>query len=389
MLYLIIGGAEQGKLDLAGQYYMKQTGNRPQVLDAAELDCSDSAVNTILKNPLIDNLHLYIRKLLKNCDRSTVDRLIDRLIIELRETNKPPAEASLSDSDSLRIIILDDIGSGLVPLEAEDRIWRELCGRTYCRLTSIADRVDRVWAGLPQTLKNLRADQVNMPAYKIATGKSNAQKLNHFSDYKMKPISDNPYSKILLLRHGTTAANLASQYSGKRDHALTVEGMSQAVRLSQKVNELGLLHDRTDVFCSPLLRCRQTAQVVWPRSQLLIEQSYAETDFGKWEGQTWQDLQNDPLYQQWLDAAPYNRPAPPDGESGENIIRRIHTGWEACLRRQLVSGADTLAIVTHGGIIMYLMTLLTGSPDQFYDWQLKTACGWLITEGGIELVSAD
>jgi broad specificity phosphatase PhoE len=48
-----------------------------------------------------------------------------------------------------------------------------------------------------------------------------------------------------------------------------------------------------------------------------------------------------------------------------------------------------LAIVTHGGIIMYLMTLLTGSPDQFYDWQLKTACGWLITEGGIELVSAD
>ena len=71
-----------------------------------------------------------------------VDAWLDRLSRKL--TDQP---------DRIQVILLDDIGCGVVPFEAADRRWRDRCGRLYCRLTAMADQVDRIWAGLPQRLK--------------------------------------------------------------------------------------------------------------------------------------------------------------------------------------------------------------------------------------------
>lgn len=46
------------------------------------------------------------------------------------------------------ILIADDISSGIVPMEAEARAWRELCGRTNQRLARQAEAVYRVFCGL-------------------------------------------------------------------------------------------------------------------------------------------------------------------------------------------------------------------------------------------------
>ena len=51
------------------------------------------------------------------------------------------------------IVICDELGCGVVPLEFEGRLWRERTGRLCCELAKRADRVDRVFCGIAMQLK--------------------------------------------------------------------------------------------------------------------------------------------------------------------------------------------------------------------------------------------
>ena len=51
------------------------------------------------------------------------------------------------------MIITDEIGSGIVPLDVKEREWREVHGRICCQLAGRADAVFRVIAGIGQKIK--------------------------------------------------------------------------------------------------------------------------------------------------------------------------------------------------------------------------------------------
>ena len=53
-----------------------------------------------------------------------------------------------------KIIISDDLSSGIVPLKKEDRKWREETGKVLQFLTSKSNKVTRVFCGLPMVLKD-------------------------------------------------------------------------------------------------------------------------------------------------------------------------------------------------------------------------------------------
>lgn len=155
MLWLIIGGSDQGKLALGSQQFKKSTGKTPTISDAGEKaqDISDKNVleeqlSSLLCNDIIDHLHLFLRQLSNNCNQSEFDEIIESWLVSLHSKHN-----GRSSSHEIQIIIIDDIGSGVVPLELADRLWRERCGRLYCRLSEEAVYVQRVWAGIPQTIK--------------------------------------------------------------------------------------------------------------------------------------------------------------------------------------------------------------------------------------------
>lgn len=58
----------------------------------------------------------------------------------------------LADNPGL-VLIFEEIGCGVVPLDPDERLWRERVGRMTCRLAERAERVERVLCGLPMTLK--------------------------------------------------------------------------------------------------------------------------------------------------------------------------------------------------------------------------------------------
>ena len=85
--------------------------------------------------PLVHDLQAVIRQLLK--EGKDPAAFIQQLIRE-----SPDA-----------VVLCDEVGMGIVPLDAFDRAWREAVGRACCTLASAADEVIRVVCGLPQRLK--------------------------------------------------------------------------------------------------------------------------------------------------------------------------------------------------------------------------------------------
>ena len=51
------------------------------------------------------------------------------------------------------VIICDEVGCGVTPLDRADRSWREKTGRVCCELAQKADAVYRVYCGLGARLK--------------------------------------------------------------------------------------------------------------------------------------------------------------------------------------------------------------------------------------------
>lgn len=51
------------------------------------------------------------------------------------------------------VIIGTDISKGIVPLEKENRLWRDFTGWVYQDLVAKAERVDVIWYGINQIMK--------------------------------------------------------------------------------------------------------------------------------------------------------------------------------------------------------------------------------------------
>ena len=72
--------------------------------------------------------------------------------------------------------------------------------------------------------------------------------------------------KIHLIRHGLTEANLKQQYIGSTDMPLAAVGLSELQRLKNEND-----YPKVDkVYSSPMLRCKQTANVLYPSKDIMI-----------------------------------------------------------------------------------------------------------------------
>ena len=78
---------------------------------------------------------------------------------------------------------------------------------------------------------------------------------------------------ILFIRHGATEGNLRRRYIGRTDEPLCAAGIAQAERLRGQ----NLFADC--LFVSPLLRARQTAEIVFPKRTLAASRVRTRTSF--------------------------------------------------------------------------------------------------------------
>ena len=96
---------------------------------------------------------------------------------------------------------------------------------------------------------------------------------------------------IYFLRHGLTEYNAEKRYQGQRDIPLSPEGLAQLRRADI---------DPKVVYISTLQRTRQTAEVLFPDAELVPVDGLKEMNFGRFEGQTFVQVEQDPEYLAWV-----------------------------------------------------------------------------------------
>lgn len=131
-MILIIGGFAQGKMHYVKQRYVHcEDGREVAVLDGTlELPTGTGALQVI-----VNHLHRYIRD-------------------QLRQGTDPEGMIeNFGREHPDCILICDEIGNGIVPMEAEERTYRERTGRILEQLAAQADEVVRVVCGIGQKIK--------------------------------------------------------------------------------------------------------------------------------------------------------------------------------------------------------------------------------------------
>jgi len=97
--------------------------------------------------------------------------------------------------------------------------------------------------------------------------------------------------EIYFVRHGQTAWNVAKRFQGHAQSSLNDNGRSQALSLSNTLEENNLKFDH--VYCSDLIRCIETCSIL--DSKLSFEsvkyrEELRERMFGSWEGKLHNEL---------------------------------------------------------------------------------------------------
>ena len=122
------------------------------------------------------------------------------------------------------------------------------------------------------------------------------------------------------------------------------------------------------VYSSPLLRCRQLARDLFLK-QPVFDDRLKELNFGEWEMQSWQAISRLELDRWANDLVHFS---PPSGESLLQLERRVLECYQVMLSEvKLKSKEQSLAIVTHAGVIRCLLTHLMGMPlANHLQWQI-------------------
>lgn len=167
--------------------------------------------------------------------------------------------------------------------------------------------------------------------------------------------------KIWLIRHGMTEGNLKGRYIGRTDEHLCQEGKKALSELSYPVPD--------GLFISPMIRCRETAEILFPGKKFRIMDQLSETDFGDFENKNYRELAGNPDYQAWIDSGG-NLPFP-GGESREAFRERTLEGVQKVIAICSGENLQSAALVVHGGTIMTLMEAWGRPERDFYSWHVK------------------
>ncbi len=90
---------------------------------------------------------------------------------------------------------------------------------------------------------------------------------------------------IYIIRHGQTELNNKKALQGRSDHPLNDTGIAQAQEAAAMLQDVKF----DVVYSSPLIRAVQTAKILAPELEPIIDERLIEMDYGPYEGM---DLQN-------------------------------------------------------------------------------------------------
>lgn len=173
--------------------------------------------------------------------------------------------------------------------------------------------------------------------------------------------------RISVIRHGITEANEKGIYIGSTDTPLSTKGSAELCAKLDKFDYPSVHR----IYTSPLKRCIETAEILFPCTEMCIVEDIKELDLGKFENKSVDELIDTEEYKAWLKGGKDARP--PNGESLEEMTARTYKALHEIITDMMNDGITHSAMVTHGGIISNMLSCF-GLP-KYNSNQLNTDFG--------------
>lgn len=163
--------------------------------------------------------------------------------------------------------------------------------------------------------------------------------------------------KIWLIRHGETKGNSERRYIGSTDEGLSEKGTEQARAFAAPAVE--------KLLVSPMKRCRETANIIFPNIPYTLCEGLRECNFGLFEGKTADELADIPAYRTWVAGG-----CKGDIPGGESVVAFKARCCESFLSAVMnAPECNSLGLVIHGGCIMAILERYEGGRS-FYDYHI-------------------
>jgi broad specificity phosphatase PhoE len=160
-------------------------------------------------------------------------------------------------------------------------------------------------------------------------------------------------TRVYLARHGQTAYNKEGRFQGQQAVPLDDTGRAQAAELAEPAAGYGF----AALWCSPLLRARETADIVAERIGLRPREDarLMETDAGDWTDRSFADVQAEApeLFAAFLAGDPSF--AFPGGESFAQQEVRVGAALD-----EVEQGELPALVVCHGMVIRAALSVRAG-----------------------------
>ncbi|MBR6791715.1 MAG: histidine phosphatase family protein [Ruminococcus sp.] len=189
--------------------------------------------------------------------------------------------------------------------------------------------------------------------------------------------------RISLIRHGMTEANEKAIYIGSTDMPLSQKGTAELIAKTDEYDYPNVHR----VYSSPLKRCTETAEILFPYTEMCTVDDLRELDMGIFEIKSVSELIDREDYQQWLQGGKDNRP--PGGESLEELTARTFKALHEIITDMMNDSITHCAVITHAGLISNMMSCfgipkydpkdLNALPGEGFDI-IVTAQMWLTSQ---------
>ncbi|MBR2177388.1 MAG: histidine phosphatase family protein [Clostridia bacterium] len=177
---------------------------------------------------------------------------------------------------------------------------------------------------------------------------------------------------INLIRHGAVDETLKGKYIGSTDVQLSKKGREGLVAIREGTG----YPQPQKLYSSPLLRCTESCEIIYPGMDINCLGSFRECSFGEWEGKSAAELSENPLFAEWLQNS--DKTPPPGGESGKDFAARISKGFERLVETMSAEGITEASLITHGGVIMTILAIYGLPQAPSYQWRMDNGYGFSV-----------
>ena len=178
--------------------------------------------------------------------------------------------------------------------------------------------------------------------------------------------------KIHLLRCGSAAQSSGQMYVGQLDLPLSADGQAEIEQLRGS----GGYPQVDRLYMSPLLRCEQTAKLLYPGCGVQVVDGLADASLGEFEGKSLDELKDKPEFVAWLQNS--QESPPPGGERVEDFTARISSAFDGIVREMMRERVQSAAVIVGGGVLMTLMATLALPRLQMHEWTVAPGHGYTL-----------